>query len=62
MLKISRSCLVNMSQVREISRTPRGDAILVLAGGATVTNSEGYREAVRRHLDRMRIGSPAKET
>ena len=62
MLKISRSCLVNMSQVREISQTPRGDAILVLAGGATVTSSEGYREAVRRHLDRMRIGSPAKET
>jgi len=33
MLKISRSCLVNMSDVREISQTPRDDAILVLAGG-----------------------------
>ena len=57
MLKISRSCLVNMSHVFEISQTPRGDAILVLAGGATVTSSEGYREAVRQYLDRMRIGS-----
>jgi len=55
MLKISRSCLVNMSHVREISRTARGDAILVLAGGATVTSSEGYREAVRRYLDGMRF-------
>jgi two-component system LytT family response regulator len=57
MMKISRSCLVNMSHVREISQTPRGDAILVLAGGVTVTSSEGYREAVRQSLDRMRIGS-----
>jgi two-component system, LytTR family, response regulator len=56
MLKISRSCLVNMSHVREFSQTPRGDAILVLAGGVTVTSSEGYRDAVRQHLDRMRIG------
>src|SRR6185437_12544342 len=37
MLRISRSCLVNMNHIREISRTPRGDFILVLAGGATVT-------------------------
>ena len=57
MLKISRSCLVNMNHVREVSQTPRGDAILVLAGGATVTSSEGYREAVRQYLDRMRIGA-----
>ncbi len=32
MLRISRSCLVNMNHVREVSRTPRGDFILVLAG------------------------------
>ena len=56
MLKISRSCLVNMHHVREVSRTPRGDAILILAGGATVTSSEGFRDSVRDHLDRMRIG------
>jgi two-component system LytT family response regulator len=55
MLKISRSCLVNMNHVREISRTPRGDSILILAGGVTVTSSEGFRDSVRDRLDRMRI-------
>jgi two-component system LytT family response regulator len=55
MLRISRSCLVNMNHVREISRTPRGDFILVLAGGATVTSSEGFREAVRQHLERLKV-------
>jgi two-component system LytT family response regulator len=57
MLRISRSCLVNINHVREISRTPRGDFILVLSGGATVTSSEGYRDAVRQHLERLKIRS-----
>lgn len=57
MLRISRSCLVNMNHVREVSRTPRGDFILVLAGGATVTSSEGFREAVRQHFDRLKVSS-----
>ena len=57
MLRISRSCLVNMNHVREISRTPRGDFILVLAGGATVTSSEGFRDTVRQHLDRLKVRS-----
>lgn len=56
MLRISRSCVVNTNHVREISRTPRGDFILVLAGGTTVTSSEGYREAVREFLERLKIG------
>jgi two-component system LytT family response regulator len=55
MLRISRSCLVNMNHVREVSRTPRGDFILVLAGGATVTSSEGFREVVRQHFDRLKV-------
>lgn len=55
MLRISRSCLVNINHVREVSRTPRGDFILVLAGGATMTSSEGFRDAVRQHLDRLKI-------
>jgi two-component system LytT family response regulator len=55
MLRISRSCLVNMNHVREISRTPRGDFILVLAGGATVTSSEGFRDTVRQHLERLKV-------
>ena len=57
MLKVSRSCLVNMNHVREVSRTLRGDFILVLAGGATVTSSEGFRDRVRDYLDRLRLGS-----
>lgn len=55
MLRISRSCLVNMSHVREVSRTPRGDFILLLAGGAIVTSSEGFRDSVRRHLEGLKV-------
>jgi len=57
MLRISRSCIANMNHVREVSRTPRGDFILVLAGGTTVTSSEGHREAVREYLDRFKLGA-----
>jgi two-component system, LytTR family, response regulator len=55
MLRVSRSCLVNMDHVREISRTPRGDVIMQLAGGATVTSSERFRAAVREELHRMQL-------
>jgi two-component system, LytTR family, response regulator len=55
MLKVSRSCLVNLGHVREISRTPRGDVIVLLAGGATVTSSERFREAVREQLNQMQL-------
>jgi two-component system, LytTR family, response regulator len=55
MLRISRSCLVNMNYLREVNRTLRGDFILVLAGGATVTSSEGYRGKVRDYLGTMRL-------
>ena len=55
LLKISRSCLVNLNHVREISRTPRGDVIVMLAGGATVTSSERFRESVRQQLGRMQL-------
>ena len=55
MLRISRSCLVNMGHVKEISRTPRGDFILVVAGGTTVTSSEGFREPVRQYLERLKL-------
>lgn len=57
LLRVSRSCLVNMRHVSEISRTPRGDAILVLAGGTTVTSSEGFRESVRQYLDGLKMNS-----
>jgi len=55
MLRISRSCLVNVSFVKEVNRTLRGDFILVLTGGATVTSSEGYRAKVKEYLASLRI-------
>ncbi len=58
MLKVSRSCLVNVEHVREVSRTPRGDYILVLRGGATVTSSEGHRGRVRDYFAALRLGVP----
>jgi two-component system LytT family response regulator len=45
-----------MNHVREVSRTLRGDFILVLAGGTTLTSSEGHRDKVREYLDRLRLG------
>ena len=57
MLRISRSCLVNSNFVKEVNRTLRGDFILVLAGGATVTSSEGYRGKVKEYLGGLRISS-----
>jgi len=56
-LRISRSCIVNISFVREVSRTPRGDFILVLAGGTTSTSSEGFRDTVGEYLDHLKIKS-----
>jgi two-component system LytT family response regulator len=55
MLRISRSCLVNINYVKEVNRTLRGDFILILAGGATVTSSEGYRAKVKEYLASLRI-------
>jgi two-component system LytT family response regulator len=55
MLRISRSCLVNMNYIKEVNRTLRGDFILVLAGGATVTSSEGFRAKVKDYLSTLRI-------
>ena len=55
MLRISRSCLVNMNYLREVNRTLRGDFILVLAGGATVTSSEGFRGKVKDYLGTLRL-------
>lgn len=56
-LKISRSCLINLNHVREVGHTPRGDFIFVLAGGATVTSSEGFRDSVRQCLGRFKLGT-----
>jgi two-component system LytT family response regulator len=55
LLRVSRSRLVNLTHVRELGRTPRGDVIVVLTGGVTVTASERYRHAIRQQLSRMQL-------
>jgi two-component system LytT family response regulator len=55
MLRISRSCLVNTNYVKEVNRTLRGDFILSLAGGATVTSSEGFRAKVKEYLGTLKL-------
>ena len=49
--------LFNVNHVREVGRTPRGDFIFVLAGGATLTSSEGFRDVMRQYLAQFRVGS-----
>lgn len=56
LMRISRSCFVNLNHVREVSKTPRGDYILVLSGGTTVSSSEGYRKTVRSRLETLCLG------
>lgn len=53
MLQINRSCILNINHVKQVTRTARGDFIFVLAGGATVSSSERYRQKVRAHIERF---------
>ncbi len=55
LLRISRSCLVNVDHIRHVNRTLRGDFIFVMAGGATVTSSEGFRARVREYLAGLKL-------
>jgi two-component system LytT family response regulator len=56
MLRISRSCLVNINHVSEVNRTLRGDFVLLLRGGSTAASSQGYRDKVRAHLEKLTFG------
>ena len=57
LMRISRSCFVNMNHVREVSKTPRGDYILLLSGGTTVSSSEGaIAKDVRSRLETLMLG------
>jgi hypothetical protein len=38
-----------------VSRTPRGDYVLVLSGSTTVSSSQGYRDKVRTRLEQLMI-------
>jgi two-component system, LytTR family, response regulator len=55
-LQISRSCIVNMNHVRQVSRSARGDYVFVLSGGATVSSSERFRPKVRERIQQFAIG------
>jgi two-component system, LytTR family, response regulator len=56
MLRVSRSCIVNINHVCEVNRTLRGDYVLLLRGGATAASSQGYRDKVRAHLGKLTFG------
>jgi two-component system LytT family response regulator len=56
MLRISRSCIVNINHVCQVSRTLRGDFVLVLRSGTTASSSQGYRDKVRAHLEHLTLG------
>jgi two-component system LytT family response regulator len=56
MLRISRSCLVNINHVCAVNRTVRGDFLLVLKGGTQVSSSQGFRDKVRAYLATMTFG------
>jgi two-component system LytT family response regulator len=56
MLQINRSCMVNMNHIRQVSRTARGDYVLVMSGGATVTSSERFRHKVRERIGQFVVG------
>jgi two-component system LytT family response regulator len=56
MLRISRSCIVNINHVCEVKRTLRGDFLLVLRSGSTAASSQGYRDKVRAHLEKLTFG------
>jgi two-component system LytT family response regulator len=56
MLRISRSCVVNINHVCQVKRTLRGDFVILLKSGATAESSQGYRDKVRAHLEKLTLG------
>jgi two-component system, LytTR family, response regulator len=55
MLKLSRSRVVYLAHVRELSRTLRGDVVVLLANSVTVTSSERYWESVWQQLNQLQM-------
>jgi two-component system LytT family response regulator len=55
-LRISRSCVVNINHVCEVKRTLRGDYVLLLRGGTTASSSQGFRDKVRARLEQLTLG------
>jgi two-component system LytT family response regulator len=56
MLRINRSCVVNINHVCQVKRTLRGDFVILLKSGTTAESSQGYRDKVRAHLEKLTLG------
>jgi two-component system LytT family response regulator len=56
MLRVSRSCIVNINHVSQVKRTLRGDFVILLRGGTAAESSQGYRDKVRAHLEKLTFG------
>ena len=50
-VRISRSAIVNRSQIQEAQAWFKGDHVLILRNGARVRSGAAYRDAVRRLID-----------
>jgi two-component system LytT family response regulator len=61
MLRISRSCIVNINHVCQVKRTLRGDFVILLRGGTGAESSQGYRDKVRTHLEKLIFGKMLRE-
>jgi two-component system, LytTR family, response regulator len=56
MLRINRSCVVNINHVCQVKRTLRGDFVIVLKSGTAAESSQGYRDKVRAELEKLTLG------
>jgi two-component system, LytTR family, response regulator len=51
-LRISRSVIVNLDRIQEIQPWFQGDYVLILTDGTKLTSTRGYRDNMRRLLER----------
>jgi hypothetical protein len=57
-VRVHRSAIVRVDQVREVRRRSHGDSDIVLAGGRVLRSSRTYRSAVTRALEGRRSPPP----
>jgi two-component system LytT family response regulator len=51
-LRIHRSIIVNINQVKQIAPNPHGEAAIILRDGTRLNLSRGYRPRIERFLER----------
>lgn len=54
-LRVQRSALVNIESVRELRPWFQGDYLIVMRDGRELTSGRGYRETIRRFINRHGI-------